>query len=193
MKHLLMPAPSVVTPQNQYFPANAQRMTVYTASSWDALGKTSPEDWEIILGSVLMHFFPGHNLCLHKTRDVQCARNIQARIKDMSLEICGHFDKRRPITNLVRFHNALIPILLTNRFAATFLLFAPAGYNKMLCNSCTYRVFIFGLWRQLSLFCRFSPLLWGPSATQTDLWDKRWHGKRVAGQKGGGGKKQGKD
>lgn len=144
------------------------------------------------------HSFPGRKFHQHKICDVtspmlKCVRNIEACIKHMSFEICGHFDKRRAITNLVRCHNALIPILLTNRFAATFLLFAPAGYNKMLCNSCTHRVFISGLWRQLSLFCRFSPLLWGPSATQTDLRDKRWHGKRVAGQKGGGGKKQGKD
>ena len=124
-----------------------------------------------------------------------CVRNIEACIKHMSFEICGHFDKRRAITNLVRCHNALIPILLTNRFAATFLLFAPLPVEqdaaqllhiymhtpdiymhtpeswylikKEGCGDCSHCAY-------------FYPLLWGPSATQTDLRDKRWHEKKVA-------------
>ena len=39
IKALLMPEPSVVTPQNQYFPANAERMS---ASSRDVLENTPP-------------------------------------------------------------------------------------------------------------------------------------------------------
>ena len=59
---------------------------------------------------------------------VHCPRHVSETYVPKSLEICGgHFDKGRRITNLVRCHNALIPILLTNRFAATFLLFAPAS------------------------------------------------------------------
>ena len=144
------------------------------------------------------HSFPGRKFHQHKICDVtspMCVRNIEACIKHMSFEICGHFDKRRAITNLVRCHNALIPILLTNRFAATFLLFAPLPVEqdaaqllhiymhtpdiymhtpeswylikKEGCGDCSHCAY-------------FYPLLWGPSATQTDLRDKRWHEKKVA-------------
>ena len=61
---------------------------------------------------------------LHKTR-VEYSDMYQT-YAPKPLETCGHFDKRRQITNVVRCHNALIQILLTSRFAATFLLFAPA-------------------------------------------------------------------
>ena len=45
IKALLMQEPSVVTPQNQYFPANAERMSVHclrTLPSRDALENTPP-------------------------------------------------------------------------------------------------------------------------------------------------------
>ena len=37
-------------PQNQHFPANAERMVVCTASSWDVFRNTSPSALEISLG-----------------------------------------------------------------------------------------------------------------------------------------------
>ena len=49
-KALLMLAPSVVTPQNQYFPANAERMSVHCLES-GCIGKYIPP-----LSSVQIHY-----------------------------------------------------------------------------------------------------------------------------------------
>ena len=42
IKALLMLEPSVVTPQNQYFPANAERMAVHCLE-WGCIGKYIPQ------------------------------------------------------------------------------------------------------------------------------------------------------
>ena len=49
IKALLMPAPSVVTRQNQYFPDNAERMSVHCLAS-GCIGKYTPSALEISLG-----------------------------------------------------------------------------------------------------------------------------------------------
>ena len=49
IKALLMLAPSVVTPQNQYFPDNAERMSVHYLES-GCIGKYTPSALEIALG-----------------------------------------------------------------------------------------------------------------------------------------------
>ena len=49
IKALLMLEPSVVTPQNQYFPANSERMSVHCLES-GCIGKYTPWALEISLG-----------------------------------------------------------------------------------------------------------------------------------------------
>ena len=60
IKALLMPEPSVVTPQNQYFPANSERMSVHCLES-GCIGKYIPP-----LGSVWIQcFFPRENVQIY--------------------------------------------------------------------------------------------------------------------------------
>ena len=50
---LLMLAPSVVTPQNQYFPANAERMSVHCLES-GCIGKYTPPLGSVRIQSVII-------------------------------------------------------------------------------------------------------------------------------------------